>query len=80
MVKKRLFQGAYDEDDETLNEDELKDETFENETGDENNAGANYGDDSQVKDEPLDDKTFLESNVAKSDVGLMTSKSETKER
>ena len=74
-----IFQGAYDEDDEHLNEDELKDETFENETGDENNAGANYGDDSQIKDEPLDDKTFLESNV-KSDVGLTTSKSETKER
>ena len=58
----------------------MKNETFENETGDENNAGANYGDDSQIKDEPLDDKTFLESNVTKSDIGLTTSKSETKER
>ena len=58
----------------------MKDEAFENGTGDENNAGANYGDDSSIKDEPLDDKTFLESNVTKSDVGLTTSKSETKER
>ena len=58
----------------------MKNETFENETGDENNAGANYGDDSQIKDEPLDDKTFLEPNVTKSDVKLTTNKSEIKER
>ena len=58
----------------------MKNETFENETGDENNAGANYGDESLIKDEPLDDKTFLESNVTKSDVGLTTKKSGTNER
>ena len=56
----------------------MKNETFET-SGDENNAGANYDDDRQIKDEPLDDKD-LESMVTKSDVGIKTKKSGISER